>query len=199
QAAAFDQLHEMAGLDLVRLRNGGVADRGRNRPPGLVEVPAHPLLAAGRGEQLPVALDRPFDRPAQFAETGVEGDAVAVALGVDQHPVAIEDHGLQHGGQALPAAWAARPSLPKMRIMSRTSAFIASYWAWMNGSGSDSPGFRSRQPRKPSMKRCLCMVEMFTLAHPAAMQRWNCSSLSPVPPCRAMGMSMASVMRSSSA
>jgi hypothetical protein len=83
-----------------------------------------------------------------------------------------------------------------MRIMSTTSAFIASYWLEMKGSGSSSFGFSARSFTKPSMKRCLCMVEMFTLAQPPAMQRWNCCSVSPVPPCSAIGMSISAVMRS---
>jgi hypothetical protein len=50
----------------------------------------HALLAAANLEQLSVLFHRPAVRQALGLESGVEGDAVAVALRVRQHAVAVE-------------------------------------------------------------------------------------------------------------
>src|SRR4029079_4302476 len=55
------------------------------------EVAAQPLLPAADLEQDRVLVLGPAEREAQLLEGLVEGDEVAVALGVGQHAVAVED------------------------------------------------------------------------------------------------------------
>ena len=74
----------------------------------LVEVGAHPLLAAGDEQELAVKRHVPFGVDAHLRERAVEADPVAVALGIDQHAVAVEDDRLEHASRALPQAALAR-------------------------------------------------------------------------------------------
>ncbi len=61
-----------------------------------------PLLAAADRQQPPVLRDAPVDRQAELVERRVEGRQVAVALGVRQDAVAVEDERRAH--RPAPAA-----------------------------------------------------------------------------------------------
>ena len=62
------------------------------------------LLAAGDGEQLAVERLVPVPVEAGLAEGGIEGRAMAVALGVGERAVDVENQCFQHGVSARPAA-----------------------------------------------------------------------------------------------
>src|SRR5688572_28621324 len=96
QATLRDEVREDRGLALVQLGDQRLG-RLAVRPTVPVEVVRHALLATRDLEQLAVELDVPFGVDAGRSERAVERDAMAVALGVDEHTVAVEDQGL-HGG-----------------------------------------------------------------------------------------------------
>ena len=79
----------------------------------------------------PVLLDGPLDRQPELAERLVEGRQVAVALGVGQDPVAVEEEG---GHQALPA-------LPNIVMWPLAISITAARWARKRAGGSYSPGW----------------------------------------------------------
>ena len=113
----------MRGDDLlVELGPGPEVDLGVRG-----EVAAHPLLAAADLEQTGVLLLGPAEREAQLLEGLVEGHEVAVALGVGQHAVAVEDQRPGHAVTTLAAA----PALPSWSMCSRTVPFTASV-IWSN-------------------------------------------------------------------
>ena len=110
EPALVDQLDVDLALALVRgddllveLVPGAEVDLGVGG-----EVAAHPLLAPADLEQDGVLLLGPAEREAQLLEGLVEGHEVAVALGVGQHAVAVEDQRPGHAVTTLAAA----PALP---------------------------------------------------------------------------------------
>jgi hypothetical protein len=58
---------------------------------------ADALLAAGHLQQFAVERLVPVPGQAGLGKGGVEGRAMAVALGIGQRAIDIEDQGLQHG------------------------------------------------------------------------------------------------------
>jgi hypothetical protein len=83
--------------DQLVFRRGGLGPR---RPAELVEVGPHALLAAGDEQQPAVEVDVPFGVDAHLLERQVEAHPMRVALGVDEHAVAIENQRLDHPSAA---------------------------------------------------------------------------------------------------
>src|SRR4030095_11396672 len=108
QAAFRDEVREDGCLALVQLGN----QRFRRLavwPTVLVEIVRHALFAAGDLEQLAVELYVPLGVDTGRGERAVERDAMAVALGVDEHTVAVEDQSL-HGALLARGLRLRRPS-----------------------------------------------------------------------------------------
>ena len=64
----------------------------------LAEKP-YPLLAAGDLQQFAVERLVPIPRQTSFGKSAVEGDAMAVSLGIGQRAIDIEYQGFEHGRQ----------------------------------------------------------------------------------------------------
>ena len=75
----LDQLVHVFRLDLLAEALG-------------LQVVLHALLAARHLEQLVVVVHVPIEIVAEFLEGHVEGHAVTVALGVDDHSVLVEKY-----------------------------------------------------------------------------------------------------------
>src|SRR5690606_3667120 len=129
QLSARDHLLEDCRLALVQIGDECVLVVRLRRPARLLEVRPHALLAAGDLEQLAVELDVPGDIEPDVGEGTVERDAVAVALGVDENSVAVENQSL-HDAAFAHATFArtspARFEPPNCAIFSLKSAFNAS-------------------------------------------------------------------------
>lgn len=101
QLAGGDALQVMRGLGGVQLldQGGEIGARGAGRIVALGVV-ADAFLAAGDGEQFAVQFFIPVPVQAAVGEGGVEGGAMAVALGFGERAVDIEDQGVQavHAG-----------------------------------------------------------------------------------------------------
>ena len=142
QPALVDQLDVDLALALVRgddllveLVPGAEVDLGVGG-----EVAAHPLLAPTDLQQDGVLVLGPAEREAQLLEGLVEGDEVAVALGVGQHAVAVEDQcpALDVAAHADTAVFAA-PALPSCCMCSMTVAFTAAVMSSNIFTGSHLP------------------------------------------------------------
>src|SRR5690606_21391404 len=139
QLSARDQLLEELGLELVEVEDERVLVLRLGRPAELVEVRAHPLLAASDLEQLAIEIDVPRDVETALGESAVERDAMAVALRVDEDSVAVEDQSFHHVGFAQATFARTSPARfvpPNCAIFSLKSAFSASNWAPSTRSGS---------------------------------------------------------------
>ena len=139
-------------------------------------------------QPLAVLLLGPDDRQAGLLEGLVERGAVAVALRVGEHAVAVEDE----RGQRLRRPRSRTPApVPPTRTCgcgARPSPSRPSRtWRRRDG-GSCLPGFASRYSRCASTKAIFSAVEMLTFAQPRAMRSANCASDRPVPPCRTIGI-----------
>ena len=96
---APDDLDEQLGLRAVDTRGDLVGLRGGH--PVLAQRVGDPLPSAGDHQQLAVALDVPLQVHVVLREGLVERDPVAVALGLGEGPVDVEDDGgrqVRHGG-----------------------------------------------------------------------------------------------------
>jgi hypothetical protein len=88
----MDQLHVMLGLQHVELAHQGVeAGLGRQLRRILPGVMQHALLAAGHRQQFAIQLYVPVPGQAGFLEGGIEGHAMAIALGIGQRAIDVED------------------------------------------------------------------------------------------------------------
>ena len=59
---------------------------------------AYPLLASGHLKQFAVERLIPMPRQAGLGESGIEGGAMAVALGIRKRSVDIKNQCFEHGG-----------------------------------------------------------------------------------------------------
>jgi hypothetical protein len=99
----MDQLHVVLGLQGMQLAHQGIkAGLGRQLRRVARGVMHHALLAACDRQQLAVQLYVPIPGQAGFLEGGIEGQAMAIAFGIGQRAIDVEDQGLQHGAQHSP-------------------------------------------------------------------------------------------------
>ena len=92
------QLHVILGLQHVELAHQGHETGLGGQLGGVLPgVMQHALLATGHRQQFAVERDVPVPWQAGIPECRVEGDAMAVALGIGQRAVDVEDECLQHG------------------------------------------------------------------------------------------------------
>jgi hypothetical protein len=111
--------HEVRGdlrLGLVQRKDELILRRigiGACGPAELVEISAHALLAAGHQQQLGVEFDAPLRIDAHGCERPVEAHAVAVALGIHEHAVTVENDCLEGHGSRGPQAALARTSVAR--------------------------------------------------------------------------------------
>src|SRR5262249_32210735 len=146
----------------------------------------HAFLAAADEHLARILLIGPLHRQTELAECLVERRQMPVALGVGQYTVAVKDE----------RGHAARPALPNTdisdRVMSTTSARTARNSD--GGSHLSFPAAPRRKSRLDFIYVSLSAVEMLTFAQPREIKSRNCSSASPLPPCRAIGMGRAATM-----
>src|SRR6185436_21115281 len=162
------------------------------------EQRGHPLLAAADLELLGIFRLRPRDRQPDVGEHLVERRPVAVALGVGEHAVAVEDQ-RRHDQTAADVVADARPAEPNVRMWYSAISLTAARTCLKSDGGSCLPGLASRYSRCASMNAIFSAVEMLTFAQPRAMRSANCASVRPVPPWSTMGIgccSTSSVTRS---
>ena len=172
-AGAHDLLVDR-GLALVQRR----AIRSRSRV-GVGEERRDPLLAAADPQPLGRTPPRPSHGQAGLGERLVERGPVAVALGVGEHAVAVEDergHAVRRPRSRTPA-----PCPPTRRCGCGAPPCPSppSRTCLSSDGGSCLPGFASRYSRCASTNAIFSAVEMLTFAQPRAIRSVNCASVRP--------------------
>ncbi len=136
---------------------------------------------------LRVLLLAPLHVQAELGERLVERRQVPVALGVGEHPVAVEDEG-RHAGFTRP--------FPRCRTVAARPV-ARSTMCWRTSANSDGGSHLSRSSaffrnaRLDFMNSIFSAVEMFTFAQPREIRSANCASVMPLPPCSAIGVFVA--------